>query len=94
MRPPRGSRRHLHIVPTPYRLPDPLDTFEDSMSLLQEDLAGMSAAEAWAEAQQVRRALAEVLALGDRFITLPPYARISAAAWLRERLELLAMRPS
>ena len=94
MRPAPGTRRHLRLVPTPYRLPDALDTYEDAVRLAQADLEDMSAAQAWAETRRVRRALAEVLATGDRCIVVPPYRHISAAAWLRERLELLARRAS
>lgn len=94
MTPARGRRRHLRIVPTPYRLPDALDTFEDARRLYHEDIPEMSAAAAWEEAQEVRRALAALAAVGDRFLTLPPYTRISAAAWCRQRLALFAERAS
>ena len=87
-----SAARHLRIVPRPYNLPDPFASLEDGLRLLNEDVADFSACEAWAEAHRVRRALAELLAHGDRALVLPPFERVSAVAWCRRRLALLDAR--
>ena len=87
-----STARHLRTVPRPYDLPDVFASLEDGMRLLNADVDDLSDREAWAEAHRVRRALAELLAHGDRALVLPPFERVSAVAWCRRRLALLDAR--
>lgn len=90
-RPRTDSTSHRRVPqsvrPTPYRLPDPLESYEDWQRFQNADVDAMSPSERWAECQEARRALANLTRTGRCLcIVSPELEHIPAARWLAERI--------
>jgi excisionase family DNA binding protein len=73
-------------------LPDPTRSDSEHLRFRCEDIAGMTRAAAWAEAQRLRNALVGVVERGARLFWVTGDVAITDAEWIYRRLQLLAAK--
>jgi len=75
-----------YVPSTSYRLPDPMDTYEDGLRFSHADVAAMTPGAKWAEHEEARRALAHYERTGTDACIVYGLEHVPASAWLRERV--------